>query len=399
MSPSSTFVSLVPSFCTSFIPSAISTINSSSIFPSHRNGSDANNCYDSFFDFLRGFDMTNVNMKGWNLSYYANPNNSFLSEYEICINNWDGISCNEFMNIINIDLSHRNLVGYLSENSFKCVEVTLQSLNLSYNHISAHLPYSMRNMTALQILDMQHNQFGSSSTLFESVPSSSDMEDKKEIKPLPEIFSSDVDVSFYVFHGMKSLRQLDISYNNMTGIIPSMMCDLKFLSLFHAINNFDCASDCLIKKSVNVGNNFTLVLSNQTTTCAENITHAPSSFPTFNAKHAVRNVSSRNIHFNNWVVLLVLVLCGMCFLFVVFSFIIALFRHDHNTAISELPPLNQLEDNMATGHDGNISFDGESSSSGNGEVIAETDLDIDFIGEGVWEDKTSDSENSYECIA
>ncbi|XP_034203704.1 receptor-like protein 6 [Prunus dulcis] len=154
---------------------------------------------------------------------------------------WDGVDCDEETgHVIGLDLSSSGLYGSINSNSSLFRLVHLQRLNLANNDFNySQIPSSIRNFPRLTHLNLSASFFSG------QVPS--------EVSHLSKLLSLDLSLNLDRFSGEKllklhpsnmrslvqnltSLEKLDLSYINISSIVPNSMANLSFL-IFLALEN------------------------------------------------------------------------------------------------------------------------------------------------------------------
>ena len=100
------------------------------------------------------------NMKGdhWTVS-------NWNLDGDPCLDNWYGIECNMYNEVISIELSANNLVGLIPTEIGRRFK-SLKKINLSYNHVSGEIPSTVEHLSSLAVLDLGHNNMNGPVPLF-----------------------------------------------------------------------------------------------------------------------------------------------------------------------------------------------------------------------------------------
>ncbi|KAM1010688.1 hypothetical protein ACFX2C_046139 [Malus domestica] len=118
--------------------------------------------------------------------------------------NWDGISCNSFGSITQINLTFSGVRGTLHAFNFSAFPC-LMSLNLSHNAIFGTIPSEIEFLKSLQILDLSGNNING------SIPHEVGM--------------------------LGNLTILSLKDNNLSGNLPTEICMLNSLSVINVADN------------------------------------------------------------------------------------------------------------------------------------------------------------------
>ncbi|KAG7630165.1 Leucine-rich repeat [Arabidopsis suecica] len=138
---------------------------------------------------------------------------------------WDGITCNDKSgDVLEVDLSRSCLQSRFHSNSslFRVQNLPfLTTLDLSYNYFSGQIPSSIENFSHLTTLDLSKNYFSG------GIPSS--------IGNLSQLTFLDLSGNDFVgempfFGTMNQLTNLYVDSNELTGIFPLSLLNLKQLS-------------------------------------------------------------------------------------------------------------------------------------------------------------------------
>lgn len=179
--------------------------------------------YDSTYG--KNWNWKNESLNGyiWDFSYGFNNSN-------VC--NWQGINCicDNLLNFCYIDklnLQNYNLNGRLTN-------LTLNLYNLTYigfnnNNLIGSIPNYFTKLEKLQIIDL------SSNFLTGTVPSFGNMSKLEIININNNKLNGSLDGKFSLISSR--LSNIDVSYNQFTGIIPSSIFDLTSLLSFESNEN------------------------------------------------------------------------------------------------------------------------------------------------------------------
>ncbi|XP_043697602.1 tyrosine-sulfated glycopeptide receptor 1-like [Telopea speciosissima] len=151
-----------------------------------------------------------------NLSTPLNWSTSSSSSSDCCI--WDGVHCDGNGWVTNLSLSSRGLRGSLSPSLANLTR--LSYLNLSHNFFSGSVsPSFLSSFDQLQTLDLSFNH------LTGNLPTSASPDRPLSLQTIDissNLFNGDFQLSFLGL--VPNLSTLDISNNTFTGLIPSSIC-------------------------------------------------------------------------------------------------------------------------------------------------------------------------------
>ncbi|XP_009122402.1 receptor-like protein 32 [Brassica rapa] len=152
---------------------------------------------DALLQFKNEFEVRNSSFP-YNSSFsYKVKSESWANNTECC--NWKGITCDpKSGEVIELDLSSRNLGGQLHSVSSLQTLNYLTTLDLSGNDFSGHIPSSIGDLSNLTFLDLSDNRFSG------QIPS--------------------------VIGNLSHLTHLDLSVNHLSGQIPSVIGSLSHLT-------------------------------------------------------------------------------------------------------------------------------------------------------------------------
>jgi hypothetical protein len=193
---------------------------------------------------------------------------------------WDGVGCDSGA-IISLEFPPSTYSGFLPS-SFGNMK-SLKSLVFYSNDIMGPLPSSISDLKDLDYLDVHNNSIAlpPARRLQDTIMSLRGSADHFDHRQLADIY---IDPSFYLYAEMSSLTYLDISDNDYSGQVPSMLCNLPLESLILVSlsttppprheNHFTCIAKCLRDSS-----NLNLILPASLPTCVES-TDSPTPSPT-----------------------------------------------------------------------------------------------------------------------
>jgi len=158
--------------------------------------------------------------------FYPKVESWSLDGYGDCCS-WDGVECDEATgHVTSLNLSHSCLIGTLSSNNSLFRLLHLESLNLAWNDFTdSSIPYGFGNLSKLQYLNL------SSSHFLGKVPS--------DISRLSKLVSLDLNLEWDLempninnfIHNLTMLRELDLSYINMSSPFPHVLVNFSSLKL------------------------------------------------------------------------------------------------------------------------------------------------------------------------
>lgn len=163
-------------------------------------------------------------LNDWFLPPESNPS----TQIHAC--SWSGIKCSHNSSrIITLDLSMKNLGGSLSGKQFNQF-LDLINLNLSHNSISNQLPSGIFNLTSLTSLDISRNNFSGAFP-----PGISSLHNLVTLDAFSNSFSGSLppDIS-----QLDSLRILNFAGSYFSGPIPPSYGSFKSLEFIHLAGNF-----------------------------------------------------------------------------------------------------------------------------------------------------------------
>nr|GMD66916.1 MDIS1-interacting receptor like kinase 1 [Ipomoea batatas] len=156
---------------------------------------------------------------------------------------WRGVKCSFNGAVEELDLSHMNLSGRVTDHIDKLESLT--SLNLSYNGFSSSLPKSLFNLSALQRIDVSQNFFvdgfpaglGRLAGLVSLNASSNNFSGylPEELSNAALLESLDLRGNFFEgaipksYKNLRKLKFLGLSGNNLTGQIPGELGEILSL--------------------------------------------------------------------------------------------------------------------------------------------------------------------------
>ncbi|KAF8028224.1 hypothetical protein BT93_E0969 [Corymbia citriodora subsp. variegata] len=144
---------------------------------------------------------------------------------------WDGVECDEATgHVIGLDLSNSCLFGTITSNSSLFHLHHLESLNLAWNDFnSTFIPYGLGNLSGLHYLNLSGSYFSG------KIPS--------DISQLSKLISLDLSFAWVSLPNINNfvqnltmLRELDLSYTNITSPFPKVVANfssLKSLKLIY----------------------------------------------------------------------------------------------------------------------------------------------------------------------
>ncbi|CDY36294.1 BnaA01g31240D [Brassica napus] len=155
---------------------------------------------DALLQFKNEFEVRNSSFP-YNSSFsYKVKSESWANNTECC--NWKGITCDpKSGEVIELDLSSRNLGGQLHSVSSLQTLNYLTTLDLSGNDFSGHIPSSIGDLSNLTFLDLSDNRFSG------------------QIPSIPSVIGN-----------LSHLTHLDLSVNHLSGQIPSVIGNLSHLT-------------------------------------------------------------------------------------------------------------------------------------------------------------------------
>ncbi|KAF8028014.1 hypothetical protein BT93_E0813 [Corymbia citriodora subsp. variegata] len=142
---------------------------------------------------------------------------------------WDGVKCDEVTGrVIALDLSSSCVLGIMSPNTTLFRLVHMESLNLAFNNFNfSPIPYGFGNLSRLQYLNLSYSDFSG------EIPHA--------ISQLSELISLDLSCSWSVplhllnmgnfVHNLTGLKELDLSYVNLSSPIPPILANFSSLKL------------------------------------------------------------------------------------------------------------------------------------------------------------------------
>ncbi|KAJ7977169.1 Leucine-rich repeat receptor-like protein kinase [Quillaja saponaria] len=168
--------------------------------------------------------------------------------------NWTGVQCSSDGAVENLDLSHKNLSGRVSDEIQRLKH--LSSLNLCCNGFSSLLSKSICNLTELKSLDVSQNFFigdfptglGNSPRLMTLNASSNNFSGllPEDLGNASSLEMLDLRGSFFQgsipksFKNLQKLKFLGLSGNNLAGLIPPELGQLSALeSIILGYNEFE----------------------------------------------------------------------------------------------------------------------------------------------------------------
>ncbi|CAM8895352.1 unnamed protein product [Rhodiola kirilowii] len=171
---------------------------------------------------LSAFKRTVSDLSSWN------------SSTPLCT--WSGITCKEVtngtFNVIRINLSGRNLTGKVNGLIFSQLS-HLESLDLSCNNLTGHIPADIFACASLNYLNMSNNNLSGSipsllsSSVYSSVLETLDLSNNALTGEIPESFGE-------LF---SNLKYIDIGGNLLVGDIPETLTSLTSLEILTLASN------------------------------------------------------------------------------------------------------------------------------------------------------------------
>ncbi|KAJ8528160.1 hypothetical protein K7X08_021852 [Anisodus acutangulus] len=157
------------------------------------------------------------------------PKRTSWNESRDCCS-WDGVTCDLLTgHVISLDLSCSQLGGSIHPNSSLFQLHHLQTLHLSLNHFTGHIPDFIGNLTQLRELDFSGNYFTGHIPDF--------------IGSLTQLRELDFGYNHFTGHipnsigNLTQLRELDLSYNSLGGNIPDVFSNLQELVVLDLSRN------------------------------------------------------------------------------------------------------------------------------------------------------------------
>ncbi|KAF8010336.1 hypothetical protein BT93_J1075 [Corymbia citriodora subsp. variegata] len=141
---------------------------------------------------------------------------------------WDGVKCDEVTGrVIALDLSSNCLSGIMSPNTTLFQLVHMESLNLAFNSFNfSPIPYGFSNLSRLRYLNLSNSDFSG------EIP--------HVISQLSELISLDLSYNRHgpldllnvddFIHNLTGLKELDLSYVNLSSPIPPVLANFSSLT-------------------------------------------------------------------------------------------------------------------------------------------------------------------------
>ncbi|CAN7112766.1 unnamed protein product [Brassica rapa subsp. narinosa] len=207
---------------------------------------------DALLQFKNEFEVRNSSFP-YNSSFsYKVKSESWANNTECC--NWKGITCDpKSGEVIELDLSSRNLGGQLHSVSSLQTLNYLTTLDLSGNDFSGHIPSSIGDLSNLTFLDLSDNRFsgqipsviGNLSHLTHLVFQSNQISGQIPIAllnltELSTLLLGKNQFTGRIPHNITSLSKLssfDGSTNSFTGALPSSLFTLPSMDTVHLSDN------------------------------------------------------------------------------------------------------------------------------------------------------------------
>ncbi|KAJ4715604.1 putative Receptor protein kinase [Melia azedarach] len=143
--------------------------------------------------------------------------------------NWTGITCNLAGNITEINLFASGITGELGRLNFSCFP-NLEYLHLSFNNIYESIPTQIGALSKLKFLDLKDNN------LTGVIP-----EEIVNLKNLEYLSFSSNYLSGSIpsqIGALSKLKSLDLRENNLIGVIPAEIVNLKNLEYLNFSSNY-----------------------------------------------------------------------------------------------------------------------------------------------------------------
>ncbi|KAJ7533236.1 hypothetical protein O6H91_13G038900 [Diphasiastrum complanatum] len=160
---------------------------------------------------------------------------------------WSGISCDEFNNVVSLDLGNMNLSGTLAADIGRLE--SLVNVSLVLNNFTGNLPFEISNLNKLRCLNVSHNNFSNafpanfSRLLYLEVLDAYNNNFSGplplELGSLPRLRHFHLGGSYFdgpippEFGNLRHLRYMALSGNSLTGKIPAEIGNLTQLQFLY----------------------------------------------------------------------------------------------------------------------------------------------------------------------